>query len=161
VSDQPVRARKSGLFEAIGRWIDESNAAFRSHLRGARQRVGTVGDDAAGSNRELNRGAADVGRGAVEATKEAAKITRDAVGAMVRLPTTRVVRGHERCAMAPNGAPDCIAAAEALCRKNGFSSGKSVDFTSAEECPAQVYLSGRETETACRTVTFISRAMCQ
>ena len=48
--------------------------------------------------------------------------------------------GRERCANAPNGAPDCVAAAEALCRKHGFTSGKSMDFTSAEECPVKTVL---------------------
>jgi hypothetical protein len=69
--------------------------------------------------------------------------------------------GRERCAVAPNGAPDCLVAAEALCRKHGFASGKSIDFTSAEECPARVLLGDRSVEGECRTVTFISRAMCQ
>jgi hypothetical protein len=63
--------------------------------------------------------------------------------------------------VAPNGAPDCIVAAQELCRKHGFSTGKSMDFTSAEECPAKVYLPGRQTAADCTTVTFISRAMCQ
>jgi hypothetical protein len=80
---------------------------------------------------------------------------------VVKLPATRIMKGNERCTVAPNGAPDCIAAAEALCRKHGFSSGKSLEFTSAEECPARVHLSGRQSEADCRTVTFISRAMCQ
>jgi hypothetical protein len=69
--------------------------------------------------------------------------------------------GHERCTVAPNGAPDCLAAAETLCRKHGFASGKSIDFTSAEECPARVLLAGRRSGAECTTVTFISRAMCQ
>ena len=56
------------------------------------------------------------------------------------------------------GAPDCVAAAEVLCRKHGFTSGKSMDFTSAEECPVRTLL-GQSDE--CTTVTFISRAMCQ
>ena len=63
--------------------------------------------------------------------------------------------------VAPNGAPDCLAAAEALCRKHGFASGKSMDSTSAEECPTRVLLSGRQPGVECPTVTFISRAMCQ
>ena len=61
---------------------------------------------------------------------------------------------------APNGAPDCLAAAEALCRKQGFTSGKSMDFTSAEQCPPRSWLAGKQ-EAECTTVTFISRAMCQ
>jgi hypothetical protein len=51
-----------------------------------------------------------------------------------------------------------VSAAEALCRKHGFTSGKSMDFTSAEECPVRTLL-GQSNE--CTTVTFISRAMCQ
>src|SRR5690349_11889936 len=66
--------------------------------------------------------------------------------------------GRERCIAAPNGAPDCVSAAEALCRKHGFTSGKSMDFTSAEECPVRTLLGQNE---ECTTVTFISRAMCQ
>jgi hypothetical protein len=68
--------------------------------------------------------------------------------------------GREKCAVAPNGAPDCLAAAELLCKKHGYASGKSMDFTSAEECPAKVYLGGGPAS-ECHTVTFISRAMCQ
>jgi hypothetical protein len=68
--------------------------------------------------------------------------------------------GREKCAAAPNGAPDCVAAAEQLCKKHCYASGKSIDFTSAEECPAKVYLGGASAG-ECHTVTFISRAMCQ
>ena len=88
-------------------------------------------------------------------------MTKSAVDAVAKLPTARVINGHERCVVAPNGAPDCLAAAEALCRKQGFSSGKSMDFTSAEECPARALLSGQQAGAGCTTVTFISRAMCQ
>jgi hypothetical protein len=56
---------------------------------------------------------------------------------------------------------DCVAAAEQLCRKNGFATGKSMDFTSAEECPAKAYLNGQQGAQECYTVTFINRAMCQ
>ena len=80
---------------------------------------------------------------------------------VAKLPLSRVITGRERCAVAPNGAPDCLAAAETLCRKQGYSSGKSMDFTSAEQCPPRVYLSGRQSESDCTTVTFISLAMCQ
>ena len=83
------------------------------------------------------------------------------VAQALKLPLSRVVVGRERCAVAPNGAPDCLAAAETLCRKQGYSSGKSMDFTSAEQCPPRVMLGGRQTEGDCTTVTFISRAMCQ
>jgi hypothetical protein len=141
----PPPVEKPGLFEAIGRWIDRGNDSFR------------VGDKAA----DIGKGAAELGKGAIDVTKGAVEATRGAVDTMVRLPATRVIKGHERCGVAPNGAPDCVAAADALCRRQGFSSGKSLDFTSAEECSARVLLSGRQSDSDCVTVTFISRAACQ
>jgi hypothetical protein len=152
---------KEGLFEAIGRWIDRSNESFRSHLQGAKQRMDALGEDAAEGTRDLGKGAAEVTKGAVEVTKGAVEVTKGAVDTVVKLPATRVIRGNERCGLAPNGAPDCVAAAEALCRKAGFATGKSMDFTSAEECSGRVLLSGRQSEADCKTVTFISRAVCQ
>lgn len=158
---RPVAAPSSGLFETIGRWFGEGATEFRNHIRGAKQRFDSLGDDAARTNREITDKAVDVGKGAVEITKDAVEVTKDAVGTVVKLPATRVMQGHERCAVAPNGAPNCIAAAEALCRKHGFSTGKSLDFTSAEDCPVEVRLSGRRSDADCKTVTFISRAVCQ
>jgi hypothetical protein len=142
---------KPGLFEAIGRFFDRGTSTFREHLTGAKQRMDDLGDQAASDTKQIEKGAAEVGKGAAEATKSA-------VDAVARLPTARVMRGRERCEVAPNGAPDCVAAAEALCRKHGFAGGKSMDFTSAEECPAKSYI-GQGGE--CTTVTFISQAMCQ
>lgn len=149
---------KPGLFEAIGRFFDRGTSTFREHLGGAKRRMDDLGDQAASNTKEIEKGAAQVGQDAAEVGKGAAEATRGAVDAVVRLPTARVMRGRERCAVAPNGAPDCVAAAEALCRKHGFASGKSMDFTSAEECPARAYI-GQGGE--CTTVTFISQAMCQ
>jgi hypothetical protein len=142
------------VFESIGRWFDESAANLRTQLRGAKERWDRLNDDAVTSRKQLGETATEVGKTAADATKSA-------VDAVAKLPSARVMSGRERCAIAPNGAPDCIAAAEALCRKHGFASGKSMDFTSAQECPARVWISGRQSEGECKTVTFISRAMCQ
>jgi hypothetical protein len=150
-----------GLFESIGRWFDQSTAGFRSHLEGANRSFDNLNQRAATTSKNIGETAVEVGKNAVGAGVNAADVTKDALGTVAKLPLTRVVNGRERCQLAPNGAPDCLAAAEALCRKQGFSSGKSMDFTSAEECPPRVLLSGRQTEEACTTVTFISRAMCQ
>jgi hypothetical protein len=95
---------------------------------------------------------------AAKTTVEGAK---DAAGAVTRIPTARVVTGHEKCTIAPNGAPDCLVAANAICKTKGFASGKSVDMTTAEICPAQVYISGRSSGEGCHTETFVSRALCQ
>ena len=99
-----------------------------------------------------------MGQGAVDAGKSAAEATKNAVDAVAKLPAARMMKGRERCANAPNGAPDCLSAAEALCRKHGFNSGKSMEFTSAEECPVRTLLGQSD---QCTMVTFISRAMCQ
>jgi hypothetical protein len=152
----PVQAERPpgpGLFEAVGRWLDDSARSFRNQLRGTK-RVDDPNDRAASDRNELSDTAAVVGKGAAE-------VTIGAVEALTKLPGTRVMSGRERCAIAPNGAPDCIAAAEALCRKHGFASGKSVDFTSAEECPARALLGDQSAESECKIVTFINRAMCQ
>jgi hypothetical protein len=111
---------------------------------------------------EFNQRAAttskNIGETAYSVSKNAADAT---VGAVTKLPLTRVVQGRERCMLAPNGAPDCLAAAETLCRKQGYTTGKSMDFTSAENCPVRTMLGGKESDAECSTVTFISRAMCQ
>jgi len=129
---------KPGLFEVIGRFFDRGTSTFREHLTGAKQRMDDLGDQAASDTKQIEKGAAEVGKGAAEVGKGAAEATKSAVDAVARLPTARVMRGRERCEVAPNG--------------------KSMDFTSAEECPAKSYI-GQGGE--CTTVTFISQAMCQ
>jgi hypothetical protein len=143
--------QQPGVFEAIGRFFDQGSQNFRDHLRGAKQKMDNLNDDAAANSKGFSENAAKVGQGAADATK-------NAMDAVAKLPTARLMSGRERCANAPNGAPDCVAAAEALCRKHGYNSGKSMDFTSAEECPIKTVL-GQTNE--CTTITFISRAMCQ
>src|SRR5687768_10585653 len=110
-----------GVFESIGRWLDESARNFREQLRGAKARVDDLNERAAANRREMNERAEEMRKGAAEATI-------GVVEAVAKLPGARAMSGRERCAIAPNGAPDCIAAAEALCRKHGFTSGKSIDF---------------------------------
>ena len=147
----PARNDKPGLFETMGRLFDESATNFRDSLQGAKRRMDDLSDEAAANSRDINSKAAAVGKGAADATK----------GAVDAVTKSRVMSGRERCTVAPNGAPDCVAAAEQLCRKQGYATGKSMDFTSAEECPAKAYLGGQQSAPECHTVTFISRAMCQ
>jgi hypothetical protein len=149
---------KPGVFESIGRFFDNGASNFRDHLRGAKRKMDELGDDAAANNKAISDQAAKVGHGAADVGKGAADATVSAMGAVAKLPTARMMSGRERCATAPNGAPDCVSAAEALCRKHGFTSGKSMDFTSAEQCPVRTLLGQTDD---CTTVTFISRAMCQ
>ncbi|SRR5581483_5735217 len=138
---EPVR--RPGFIDELGRWVDQGLANFRR-----------LNEKAEEDRKKFRENAEEARRNATQATKEALE-------SMSRLPGARVVVGRERCEPAANGAPDCHAAAEALCRKNGFRGGKSLEFTSAEECPPRVLLSGRQSGGECKLVTFINRAMCQ
>jgi hypothetical protein len=139
---------------AIQKFFEDGAANFRTHLQGAKTKFDELGETAATNRKNFDEGAAAAGKNAVD-------VTRSAMESVVKLPAARVAQGRERCEVAANGAPDCDKAAESLCKKRGFASGRSLDFTSAEECPARAYLSGRQSPGECRTVTFISRAMCQ
>jgi hypothetical protein len=157
----PLKPAPKGLFEAIGRWFDEGTSGFRSHVAGAQTSLDDLNQRAEETRKNIGDTAATMGRNAVGASVTAADATRDAMGAVAKLPMSRIVQGRERCNTAPNGAPDCLAAAETLCRKQGFSTGKSIDFTSAESCPVKAWLGDKQSDGECRTVTFISKAMCQ
>ena len=127
----------------IGRWFDQQVEGINSTFKDAGQKLGNFG-------REVGVVA--------KTTVEGAK---DAADAVARIPNARVVAGHEKCKNAPNGAPDCVAAANTVCKAKGFASGSSVDMTTAEVCPPQVWISGRTGGAECRTETFVSRALCQ
>lgn len=144
-----------GMLESMGRWFRDSFGRFNSRIKDAGGTLGDLGDRASGAA----KGAANAAKGAADAAKDAAKGAADAVA---RLPRSRVVEGREQCAIAPNGAPDCRTAAEAVCRGKGFSSGTSLDIQSAQKCPARVWLSGRSAESAeCQVESFVTRAVCQ
>jgi hypothetical protein len=136
-------AEEPGFFGGIVNWFDRQVSGIGSHLKGAGSQVENFGHEAGIAAKTTVDGAKDMG------------------DAVVKIPGVRLVRGHEKCQNAPNGAPDCLAAADAMCKGNGFESGKSTDMTTAEVCPAQVYLSGRSTGEGCHTETFVSRALCQ
>jgi hypothetical protein len=141
--DRRAADTEPGFFENIGRWFEIQGDKFKSSFKDAGKTVETFGNDAAI---------------AAKSTVEGAK---DAAGAVARVPPARVVDGHEMCKNAPNGAPDCVTAATAMCKAKGFESGKSADMTTAEVCPPQVYLTGRNSGPGCKTETFVSRALCQ
>jgi hypothetical protein len=139
--DQPKE--DAGFFAAVGRWFSQQSANVNSTFKDARQKVEGFGQEAGA---------------AAKSTVEGAK---DAAGAVARIPNVRTVSGHEKCQVAPNGAPDCVAAANAICKTKGFDSGRSLDMTTAEICPPKIWMAGRSTGPECRTETFVSRAVCQ
>jgi hypothetical protein len=138
------RAREDlGFFGNISRWFAEQGEKFNATFRDA------------------GKGVENFGREASVAAKTTVDTAKDAADAMARIPNSRVIAGHEKCRNAPNGAPDCVAAANSVCKAKGFGSGKSVDMTTAEVCPPKVLLSGRTSGPDCRTETFVSRVLCQ
>jgi hypothetical protein len=132
-----------GFFAAVGRWFKEHTATVNSSFDDARKKV------------------EGLGRNAGDAAKTTVQGAKDAAGAVARIPAARPISGHEKCQLAPNGAPDCVAAANAMCKAKGFDSGSSLDMTTAEVCPPTVYMSGRSTGPECNMETFVSRAFCQ
>jgi hypothetical protein len=102
------------------------------------------------------KGAADAAKGAADAAKEAADVAVDGV---TKWPG--IASGHERCALAANGAPDCQAAAEALCRARGFSTGASVDYVTSENCPPAYRNSSHRPEGVCTQEHMVTRALCK
>jgi hypothetical protein len=153
------RQQQDGFFGTISRWWDQTTETWNSGVGGVRKRFETFGTEAGVAARVTVDNAKSAADAAARATVDNAKSAADAVA---RIPNARVVRGHEKCKIAPNGAPDCIAATVALCKSKGFDNGgSSLDMTTAEICPAQVYLSGRTEGEGCHTETFVSRVLCQ
>jgi hypothetical protein len=136
---QPPAASKPGFFDALGRWWQQGADDWNAKMKDARQKV----DDF---------------------NKQQTQAAKDAATAIVRLPNTRVVEMHERCAKAANGAPDCVAATIAACKAKGFNTGKPADVSSSETCESTMWLSGaNRNDTPCRveTETIVIRAVCQ
>ena len=150
-ADPPERRRKppapSGLADAAGdvrrdrplhRSVD--HAASGAGVKGAGETLGAT----------------------TNAAGDLAKGVTDAAGTVARLPAPTSSTGHELCAVAPNGAPDCGGASVALCKSKGFERGSSLDITSAFKCPAQMWREGARAESEeCRDESFVSRAICQ
>jgi len=140
-----------GLLHELGRMLEDSVNKLNSDLR-------NTGAALENLNKQTNQAV----KGAADAAKDAADLTAGAAGNIVAFPTTRVVTGRSKCEAAPNGAPDCRVAANALCRSKGFGQGTSLDVESAEKCPVQTWLSGRPRKPGeCGVETFVTRASCR
>jgi hypothetical protein len=135
---------RPGFIDAFGQWIESSVSNWNSGIKGAA--------DAA-------KGAADVAKGAADV---ATTVTRDTAGAVVRFPGTRVIAERATCPTAPNGAPDCRAAAEAICKAHGFATGGSIDFQTAEKCPPIAFNRPQgELPPPCVIESYVTRSLCQ
>lgn len=136
-------AFKPGFIDALGHWLGQGRARIGSQLKSTQDAIG------------------DIGSQATSTARDAASAAQQATGAIVSIPGTRIVTGHQRCTVASNGGADCTGAIEALCRKRGFETGRELDIHSAQKCPTWVWLSGRQpVEGTCPTETFVTRAIC-
>jgi hypothetical protein len=138
-------AQKEGFFDALGKWWDKSAAEWDANMKKFKNTIEATNERNA--------------KAAADATRDAVTATKDATDALVKFPTTRIVEGKERCLLAPNGSPDCNAAAEKICKAKGFASGKSADIESARKCSARALLSRNEAD--CVNETTVVRAACQ
>jgi hypothetical protein len=148
----PPSPAPQGFFDTFGNWVQQGVANVGA---GFGAMVGAVGGQAS----QAAKGAADA---ASTAAKGAADVARDTAASVTKLPVAGVIGGRERCVLAPNGAPDCRVAAEALCRAKGYDGGTSVDFETTEKCPPPYRVSSRNTpEGVCTMEHFVTRAWCQ
>jgi hypothetical protein len=151
----PQQVEQPGVLESIARWLERGLSSITGGLGNAKNNIDSLGEKAATAGRTI-------GEKATEAGKSAADATKGAVDEVMKLPATRMVQGHVRCDISPNGAPDCRSAALSLCASKGFSKGTSVDFVAAEKCPPAVWMQRRKPEPGeCVTETFVTRALCQ
>jgi hypothetical protein len=139
----PAEPDRPGLIDTLGHWIGDSVGNWNSGLKGA---AGVAKD------------AAEV---AGDAAKGAASVATDTAGAVARIPATRVIAERATCPVAPNGAPDCRAAAETICKAHGFASGSSIDFQTAEKCPPIALNRPNGEPPRCVIESYVTRALCQ
>lgn len=135
-------SESSNLFGDIGRWFDKSFSSIGDQFKNAGEGIDQFNHEAG------------------VAAKTTAGGVADAADSVARIPKTRMVSGHQTCPLSDNGAPDCNAAAEKLCKAKGMKSGTSLNVTSARECPPRAILQ-KEARAQCKDVTFVTRAMCQ
>ena len=130
-----------GTVDNLGKWVEQGVANMGAGFGAI---VGAVGGQAN------------------QAARDAADAARNAATSVTRLPSSGITGGHESCAIAPNGAPDCRIAAESMCRAKGYGSGTSVDFVTVENCPPPYRTSRRNApEGVCTMEHFVTKALCQ
>lgn len=173
---QPQEAprKREGFFDALGRWfdksardfkasVDEANAKWRASVEETNAKLKASADESnarwKASVDESNAKWRELGQRTEKAAKEAAAAQKEAAEAFKSLANTRMVEGRQVCEPAPNGSPDCQAAAEVICKGKGFATGKSADIQTARKCSARALLHRDDSE--CRTETVVIKAACQ
>ncbi len=158
---QPPPPDRPGFIYAFGQWWDST----RGKIGDLTKQSDDATRGAQTATRDAVNGAAVATQGAANATQDAvrnaAEATKRAATTLFHLPGVRIVEVHQRCDLAPNGAPDCGTAATKACRAKGFGDGHPVNVQSSENCPPSVWMSGREPGTGeCPEETVVLMAAC-
>jgi hypothetical protein len=144
-------AEKRGFFDDLSRWWNDSVADFNAKLKEQQSKI----DD-------FNKKSAEAAKDAAAATQQTMKNAADAI---VKSATSKVIEIHALCAVAGNGAADCVTAAAEACKGKGFSDGQPLDVRTAEKCNASLWLQGqgqqRSANAECPVETVVLRAACQ
>jgi hypothetical protein len=89
-------------------------------------------------------------------------INKGTLDTLTNIPVAGLASGRALCPRSANGAPDCYAATEKLCKDKGYNTGRSLDTESAETCNPRIYMPGYQRKAGdCRIDTFVTRAACQ
>ena len=140
----PNPSSAPGFIDALGRWMGDSRAVINSQLKNTQEAIGGIGAQA------------------TDAFKGAAGAAQQATGPILGRPAGQMITGRQLCPSAPNGAPDCGPAAEALCKAQGFGSGRGLEVASTQRCSARIWRSRpHPADGPCGTETFVTRAVCQ
>lgn len=136
---QPERGNP-GFIEEVGKALKNSASGLKDAATGLTSRL----PSAQGTLDGINSGTKGVADSLTNITPS--------------LSAQSLVAGRAICPAAANGAPDCKAASDNLCKEKGYKEGRSVDIETAKKCSVQAYLSGGG---ACQTENFVTRAVCQ
>jgi hypothetical protein len=145
--------QQPGAFEQCGRWWDQSISSMNQSITNMnnnwKDKFKSTWPDTSKSTSEA---ATDMMKGAADAADAMSK----------KLGGSRLIAGPMVCPLAPNGAPDCRVAAASLCKQHGYKTGSSVDYVTAEKCPAEVTIAGRRPEPGeCPIEHTVTKALCQ
>lgn len=90
-------------------------------------------------------------------------LNKGALDTLTSIPVAGLASGRALCPRSANGAPDCYAATEKLCKDKGYAvGGRSLDTETSETCNPRIYLPGyKRKEGDCKVETFVTRAACQ
>jgi hypothetical protein len=110
----------------------------------------------------LRDSAEGVSSGLKDTQQRIQDINKGTLDTLTSIPVAGFASGRALCPRSANGAPDCYAATDTLCKEKGYTTGRSLDTESSETCNPRIFLPGYQRKPGdCRTDTFVTRAACQ